>query len=41
MKVGNRAKVIEDDGEIKIYNIQPLNKWRFHSEVLLIPVENE
>lgn len=41
MKVGNRAKVVEDDGEIKIYNIQPLNKWRFHSEALLIPVENE
>lgn len=41
MKLGNRAKVVEDDGSEKIYNIQPVNKWRFHSEVLLIPVENE
>lgn len=38
---GNRAKVVEDDGTEKIYSIQPVNKWRLHSEVLLIPVENE
>lgn len=37
---GNRVKVVEDSGAEKIYSIQPINKWRFHSEVLLIPVEN-
>lgn len=38
---GNRMKVVEDDGTEKIYNIHPVNKWRFHNEVLLVPVENE
>lgn len=37
---GNRVKVVEDDNSEKIYNIQPVNKWRLHSEVLLISVEN-
>lgn len=41
MKVGNRAKVVDDNGETKIYHIQPMNRWRCHSEALLIPVENE
>lgn len=40
MILGNRVKVVEDDGTEKIYSIQPINKWRIHSEVLLIPVEN-
>lgn len=41
MKIGNRAKVIYDDGTTEYYNIQPVNFWRFHKEFLLIPVENE
>ena len=41
MQIGNRAKVIYDNGIEEIYNIQPINSWRFHKEFLLIPVENE
>lgn len=41
MQIGNRAKVVYDDESIEYYNIQPVNKWRFHKEFLLIPVENE
>lgn len=41
MKIGNRAKVVYDDESVEYYNIQPVNKWRFHKEFLLIPVENE
>mgnify|MGYP006967119878 CR=1 FL=1 len=41
MVLGNRAKVEYDDGSVEYYNIQPVNKWRFHKEFLLIPVENE
>lgn len=41
MTLGNRAKVIFDDTTVEIYNIQPVNVWRFHKEFLLIPVENE
>lgn len=41
MTLGNRAKVVFDNGLVEIYNIQPLNVWRFHKEFLLIPVENE
>lgn len=41
MTLGNRAKVIYDDGTVEYYNIQPVNLWRFHKEFLLIPVENE
>lgn len=37
---GNRMKVVGDDGTQKVYSIHPVNKWRLHSEVLLIPVEN-
>lgn len=40
IKIGTRAKVVEDDGTTRIYDVQPINKWRLHSEVLLIPVEN-
>lgn len=36
-----RVKVETDEGENGIYTVAPLNKWRRHSEVLLIPVENE
>ena len=39
--LGNRAKVVYNDGVIEYYNIQPVNSWRFHKEFLLIPVENE
>ena len=38
---GNRAKVVYDNGDIEIYYIEPVNRWRQHGEVLLIPVENE
>lgn len=41
MSLGNRAKVIYDDGSVEYYNIQPVTVWRFHKEFLLIPVENE
>lgn len=41
MKSGNRVKVDYDDGETEYYNICPENKWRVHSECLLVPVENE
>lgn len=41
MTLGNRAKVVFDNGVTEYYNIQPLNVWRFHKEFLLIPVENE
>ena len=41
MAIGNRAKVVYDDGTVEIYDIQPVNVWRFHKEFLLIPVENE
>lgn len=41
MTSGNRAKVVYDDNSVEIYNIQPVNVWRFHKEFLLIPVENE
>jgi hypothetical protein len=41
MTLGNRAKVVFDNGTVEIYNIQPVNVWRFHKEFLLIPVENE
>jgi len=41
MTLGNRAKVVYDDGAVEYYNIQPVNLWRFHKEFLLIPVENE
>ncbi len=41
MTLGNRAKVVFDDGSVEYYNIQPVNIWRFHKEFLLIPVENE
>lgn len=41
MVLGNRVEVIDDDGNEKVYRIQPLNRWRIHSEALLIPVENE
>lgn len=41
MASGNRAKVVYDDNSVEIYNIQPINIWRFHKEFLLIPVENE
>ena len=41
MKIGNRAKVVFDGGDVKFYNVQPVNTWRFHKEFLLIPVENE
>ena len=41
MKSGNRCKVVYDDGAEEYYNICPENKWRIHSECLLVPVENE
>ena len=41
MKSGNRVKVDYDDGVTEYYNICPENKWRVHSECLLVPVENE
>lgn len=41
MILGNRAKVMYDDGAVEFYDIQPVNVWRFHKEFLLIPVENE
>ena len=41
MTIGNRAKVVYDNGTTEYYNIQPVNFWRFHKEFLLIPVENE
>lgn len=41
MTIGNRAKIVYDDGTAEYYNIQPVNFWRFHKEFLLIPVENE
>ena len=41
MTLGNRAKVVFDNGQVEYYNIQPVNVWRFHKEFLLIPVENE
>lgn len=41
MVSGNRAKVNYDDGTVEYYNICPQNKWRVHSEALLVPVENE
>ena len=41
MTVGNRAKVVYDNGAVEYYNIQPVNFWRLHKEFLLIPVENE
>lgn len=41
MVTGNRAKVVYDDDKAEIYDIQPVNIWRFHKEFLLIPVENE
>lgn len=41
MIAGNRARITFDSGEVEYYNICPENKWRVHSEVLLIPVENE
>lgn len=41
MTSNNRAKVVYDDNSVEIYNIQPINVWRFHKEFLLIPVENE
>lgn len=38
----NRAKVVYNkDGKTEVYNIQPVNTWRWHKEFLLIPVENE
>ena len=41
MTPGNRAKVVYNDGAEEVYDIHPVNKWRFHKEFLLIPVENE
>ena len=41
MTLGNRAKVVYDDGKEEYYRIQPVNVWRLHKEFLLIPVENE
>lgn len=41
MTPGNRAKVVYKNGAVEIYDIQPVNLWRFHKEFLLIPVENE
>jgi hypothetical protein len=41
MVPGNRAKLVYDDNTVEIYDIQPVNIWRFHKEFLLIPVENE
>lgn len=42
MAPGNRAKVVYNkSGAVEIYDIQPVNLWRFHKEFLLIPVENE
>lgn len=41
MTTRNRARVTYDTGEIGLYNICPVNKWRVHCEALLIPVENE
>lgn len=39
--LGNRAKVVYDNGTAEYYDIQPVDFWRFHKEFLLIPVENE
>ena len=36
MTIGNRAKVVYDDGTTEYYNIQPVNFWRFHKEFLLL-----
>lgn len=41
LKRGNRAKVVYDNGDVEIYYIEPVNRWRKHGEVLLIPVGNE
>lgn len=41
MNKGNRARVTFDNGKVADYDIQPVNEWNDHSEVLLIPVENE
>lgn len=41
MTTGNRVQVTYDNGAVEVYNICPVNEWRNHSEVLLIPVENE
>ena len=42
MKVGNRVKVVYDNGNPdEYYNIEPINFWRRHKEFLLLPVENE
>lgn len=41
MKAGNRVQVNYDNGAVEVYNICPVNEWRNHSEVLLVPVENE
>lgn len=41
LQPGNRVKVVEDDGDERIYDFHVTNKWRFHKEVLLVPVENE
>ena len=42
MKVGNRVKVVYDNGDPDdYYNIEPINFWRNHKEFLLLPVENE
>ena len=41
MLAGNRARVTFNDGRVEYYNICPPNVWKVHSEVLLVPVENE
>ena len=41
MIAGNRVQVNYDNGAVEVYNICPVNEWRNHSEVLLVPVENE
>ena len=41
MQAGNRVQVNYDNGAVEVYNICPVNEWRNHSEVLLVPVENE
>lgn len=36
-----RVRVVTDEGEDDIYTVGCVNRWRTHSEVLLIPVEHE
>lgn len=41
MKIGNRVKVLDDNGDVGYYSIMPENVWRKHRVALLIPIENE